>query len=217
MKSRALLAAFWWCFASEYGTIHCVTNVIPIFPFCDAFNELKKKSNINSVILNHYNYRILSISVNRTREKCRGVVRYMAVRESNLVLVLVQLHGCCMSEELVVGHQVGLRAGIPAGAVQLLPGRAPPRREDPDPVPSHSVAPGLVQRYPVLHPVAELPEADLGIFPEVIPGPKQDVSVTNHRLRKVALVFIITLRRPSRVPAYMIWGLRNPPYSSSRA
>lgn len=79
MKSRALVAAFRWCLASENGTIQCDTNVIPIVPFCDAFFpppkdiEFLEKSGMN---LDFYSITSVSKTVDivaRIRERVRKV------------------------------------------------------------------------------------------------------------------------------------------------
>lgn len=68
-----------------------------------------------------------------------------------------------MSKQQVVSHDVRLRRGVAAGAVGAEGVGAPPRR----PVAGVEAADGLdvrlVKGGPVLHPVTEVLEANLGI------------------------------------------------------
>ncbi len=68
-----------------------------------------------------------------------------------------------MSKQQVVSHDVRLRRGVAAGAVGAEGVGAPPRRLNAGVVAADGLYVRLIHCHPVLHPVTEVLEANLGI------------------------------------------------------
>ena len=103
---------------------------------------------------------------------------------ARLVAPAVEVGRLRVRAQQVVAYLVGLHV------------RDAPRREDPVPVPLDRHHPRLVERDPVLHPVAEVLEADLGVVAEEVRhlGPEPAVVLELERRRVVPVIE----RRPGR-------------------
>lgn len=87
-----------------------------------------------------------------------------------LVLLAVEAHGLGVGEQQVVPRDVGLRAGVTGGARLGNVRGAPAGGLGAGAVRAGAEDHGLVERVPGLDPVAELPEANVGVVHEVLPA-----------------------------------------------
>lgn len=73
-----------------------------------------------------------------------------------------------MGEQLVVAYGVGLAASITGTALGVLPRRASAGHEGAECVSLRTIRQRLVECDPLLHPIAELLEANVGVVFEVL-------------------------------------------------